>query len=33
MEDMLLTQNKRWPQLTTWEMRDLYTYLRKAGKN
>jgi len=29
MEDLLITQNKRWPTLTTSEMRDLYGYLRK----
>ncbi len=28
MEDLLITQNKRWPVLTTNEMRDLYGYLR-----
>jgi cytochrome c len=29
MEDLLITKNKRWPELTTNEMRDLYGYLRK----
>ncbi|MEK6566002.1 MAG: c-type cytochrome [Bacteroidota bacterium] len=32
MEDLLIMQNKRWPQLSTDEMRDLYAYLRKVGK-
>jgi mono/diheme cytochrome c family protein len=32
MEDLLIMQNKRWPQLSTEEMRDLYAYLRKVGK-
>ncbi len=31
MEDLLITQNKRWPELTTNEMRDLYAYLRKKN--
>ncbi|MBI4549171.1 MAG: c-type cytochrome [Ignavibacteriae bacterium] len=29
MEDLLITQNKELPQLSTKEMRDLYAYLRK----
>lgn len=33
MEDMLVTQNKRWPELSTVEMRDLYSYLRKISKD
>ena len=33
MEDMLVTQNKRWPELSLTEMRDLYSYLRKISKN
>jgi mono/diheme cytochrome c family protein len=28
MEDLLITQNKRWPELSSREMRDLYAYLR-----
>lgn len=32
MEDLLIMQNKPWPQLSTNEMRDLYAYLRKSGK-
>jgi cytochrome c551/c552 len=32
MEDMLITQNKEWPELSTTEMRDLYAYLRKVTK-
>ena len=32
MEDLLIMQNKRWPQLSTDEMRDLYAYLRRVGK-
>ncbi len=30
MEDMVLTQNKRWPLLSTIEMRDLYAFLRRS---
>jgi cytochrome c2 len=30
MEDLLIVQNKEWPQLTTKEMRDLYAYLREV---
>lgn len=33
MEDMLLMQNKRWPQLSVIEMRDLYAFLKKTSKN
>lgn len=32
MEDLLITQNKRWPELSINEMRDLYSYLRKTSK-
>jgi cytochrome c551/c552 len=32
MEDLLIAQNKSWPQLSTNEMRDLYAYLRKVGE-
>ncbi|MBI3004414.1 MAG: cytochrome c [Ignavibacteriales bacterium] len=32
MEDLLITQNKRWPELSPEEMRDLYAYLRKMSK-
>ncbi len=28
MEDLLIAQNKKWPDLSTIEMRDLYAYLR-----
>jgi len=30
MEDMLIAQNKHWPELTSDEMRNLYTYLKEA---
>ena len=33
MEDLLITQNKRWPELSSGEMRDLYSYLRKLSKD
>ena len=32
MEDMLMTQNKRWPELSSSEMRDLFSYLRKSSQ-
>jgi cytochrome c551/c552 len=32
MEDMLITQNKHWPELTGSEMRNLYAYIREATK-
>ncbi|HLF13802.1 MAG TPA: cytochrome c [Bacteroidota bacterium] len=32
MEDMLITQNKKWPALTSDEMRNLYSYLRESTK-
>ena len=33
MEDLLLIQNNKWPELTTKEMQDLYAYLRSISKN
>lgn len=30
MEDLLITQNKKWPGLSTYEMRDLYAYLKRV---
>ena len=30
MEDLIIAQNKKWPQLTADQMRDLYAYLRKV---
>jgi len=30
MEDMLIAQNKHWPELTSDQMRNLYTYLKEA---
>lgn len=32
MEDLLIMQNKKWPKLSTVEMRDLYAYLRQLGQ-
>jgi len=32
MEDMLITQNKHWPELNGSEMRNLYAYIREATK-
>ena len=32
MEDLLITQNKRWPELSSKEMRDLYAYLQGKTK-
>lgn len=32
MEDLLIMQNRKWPTLSTNEMRDLYAYLRKVGQ-
>ncbi len=32
MEDLLITQNKKWPELSSKEMRDLYAYLHKVTK-
>ncbi len=32
MEDLLITQNKRWPVLTANDMRDLFSYLRSKSK-
>jgi hypothetical protein len=29
MEDLIIAQNKTWPQLTASEMRDLYAFLKK----
>ncbi len=31
MEDLLIVQNKKWPTLSTDEMRDLYAVVRKRG--
>ncbi len=30
MEDLLISQNKRWPELSRADMRDLYTFLRSV---
>jgi len=30
MEDLIITENREWPELSTREMRDLYAYLRKV---
>jgi mono/diheme cytochrome c family protein len=30
MEDLLISQNKEWPQFDAKEMRDVYAYLKKA---
>jgi len=32
MEDLLITQNKRWPELTALEMRDLFAFLQAKVK-
>jgi cytochrome c551/c552 len=32
MEDLLLTKNEEWPQLSTKEMQDLYAYLKKVTR-
>ena len=32
MEDLLIAQNKKWPNLSSYEMRDLYAYLRALGQ-
>lgn len=32
MEDLLIMQNKKWPTLSTTEMRNLYAFLRKVGQ-
>jgi len=32
MEDLLITQNKRWPKLSAIEMRDLHAYLESSTK-
>ena len=32
MEDLLITQNKRWPELSAHEMRDLFSYLQSKAK-
>jgi mono/diheme cytochrome c family protein len=31
MEDLLISQNKRWPELTKNQMRDLYAYLQNVS--
>ena len=30
MEDLIIAQNKKWPQLTADQMRDLYAYLKRV---
>lgn len=33
MEDLIMSENRNWPELTAQDMRDLYAYLRKGIKN
>jgi len=33
MEDLILSQNEEWPQLTKTEMQDIYAYLKKVTIN
>ncbi|MEW6509635.1 MAG: c-type cytochrome [Bacteroidota bacterium] len=33
MEDLIITQNKKWPALTADSMRDLYAYLKKVTQH
>jgi hypothetical protein len=32
MEDLLLIQNNKWPQLTTKEMQDLFAYISSLSQ-